>query len=144
VVGTPGVGSGKGCRYHGAHKPNMVKRGAYHPRYRHGGETLAMAFRDAYPVTELHTLIVPKRHVADHFDLFQPERNAMQALMEDQRRQIIEADASVTGFNIGINAGKDAGQTIFHCHMHLIPRRVGDVEDPRGGVRGVIPSKQKY
>jgi diadenosine tetraphosphate (Ap4A) HIT family hydrolase len=68
----------------------------------------------------------------------------MQALMEDQRRQIIEADASVTGFNIGINAGKDAGQTIFHCHMHLIPRRVGDVEDPRGGVRGVIPSKQKY
>lgn len=64
--------------------------------------------------------------------------------MEDQRRQIIEADASVTGFNIGINAGKDAGQTIFHCHMHLIPRRGGDVEDPRGGVRGVISTKQKY
>ena len=109
-----------------------------------GENELAMAFRDAYPVTEVHTLVVPKRHVGDYFDLFQPERNAMQALMEDQRRQIIEADASVTGFNIGINAGKDAGQTIFHCHIHLIPRRVGDVEDPRGGVRGVIPTKQKY
>lgn len=105
---------------------------------------LAVAFRDAYPVTELHTLVIPKRHVADYFDLFQPERNAMQALMEDQRRLMLVADPSVTGFNIGINAGEDAGQTIFHCHIHLIPRREGDVENPRGGVRGVIPLKQKY
>jgi diadenosine tetraphosphate (Ap4A) HIT family hydrolase len=109
-----------------------------------GENELAVAFRDAYPVTELHTLIIPKRHVADYFDLYQPERNAMQALVEEQRRLIISADASVVGFNMGINAGEAAGQTIFHCHMHLIPRRSGDVADPRGGVRGVIPSKQQY
>jgi diadenosine tetraphosphate (Ap4A) HIT family hydrolase len=89
-------------------------------------------------------LIIPKRHVSDYFDLFQPERNAMQALMEQQRNLILQSDPSVTAFNVGINAGADAGQTIFHCHMHLIPRRKGDVEEPRGGVRGVIPAKQKY
>lgn len=105
---------------------------------------LALAFRDGFPVTEHHTLIIPKRHVSDYFDLFQPERNALQALMEEQRSLILRIDPSVTGFNIGINAGVDAGQTIFHCHMHLIPRRNGDVEEPRGGVRGVIPAKQKY
>lgn len=105
---------------------------------------LALAFRDGFPVTEHHTLIIPKRHVSDYFDLFQPERNAMQVLMEQQRALILEGDPSVTAFNVGINAGADAGQTIFHCHMHLIPRRKGDVEEPRGGVRGVIPAKQKY
>lgn len=105
---------------------------------------LAIAFRDGFPVTEYHTLIIPKRHVSDYFDLFQPERNAMQALMDEQRALIVQDDPSVTGFNVGINAGADAGQTIFHCHMHLIPRRKGDVEEPRGGVRGVIPAKQKY
>ena len=105
---------------------------------------LAIAFRDGFPVTPLHTLVIPKRHVADYFDLFQPERNAMQALLESQRAKILEQDKLVTGFNIGINAGEEAGQTIFHCHMHLIPRRKGDVEEPRGGVRGVIPEKQKY
>ena len=105
---------------------------------------LAAAFRDAFPVTEHHTLIVPKRHVADYFDLFQPERNAMLTLIEQQRSLILSNDPSVTAFNIGINAGADAGQTIFHCHMHLIPRRRGDVAEPRGGVRGVIPAKQKY
>lgn len=105
---------------------------------------LALAFRDGFPVTEHHTLIIPKRHVSDYFDLFQPERNAMQALMEQQRALVLKSDPSVTAFNVGINAGADAGQTIFHCHMHLIPRRKGDVEEPRGGVRGVIPAKQKY
>ncbi len=105
---------------------------------------LALAFRDGFPVTEHHTLIIPKRHVPDYFDLFQPERNAMQALMAGQRTSILEIDPTVTGFNMGVNAGADAGQTIFHCHIHLIPRRSGDVEEPRGGVRGVIPSKQKY
>jgi ATP adenylyltransferase len=105
---------------------------------------LALAFRDGFPVTEHHTLIIPKRHVSDYFDLFQPERNAMQALMEEQRSLILSKDPMVTGFNVGINAGADAGQTIFHCHMHLIPRRKGDVKEPRGGVRGVIPAKQKY
>ena len=105
---------------------------------------LALAFRDGFPVTEYHTLIIPKRHVSDFFDLFQPERNAMQALMEQQRALILQIDPTVTAFNVGVNAGADAGQTIFHCHMHLIPRRKGDVEEPRGGVRGVIPAKQKY
>ena len=103
-----------------------------------------MAFRDGFPVTPLHTLVIPKRHVSDYFDLFQPERNAMQALLDEQRQAILQLDDAVTAFNIGINAGQEAGQTIFHCHLHLIPRRKGDVEEPRGGVRGVIPEKQKY
>jgi ATP adenylyltransferase len=105
---------------------------------------LALAIRDGYPVTKFHTLIIPKRHVSDYFDLFQPERNAIQSLLEQQRLLILESDPSVTGFNVGINSGADAGQTIFHCHVHLIPRRKGDVEEPRGGVRGVIPARQKY
>jgi len=105
---------------------------------------LALAFRDGFPVTEHHTLVIPKRHVADYFDLYQPERNAMQALLDGQREVILTADKAVTGFNIGVNAGASAGQTVFHCHMHLIPRRDGDVDEPRGGVRGVIPAKQTY
>jgi ATP adenylyltransferase len=105
---------------------------------------LALAFRDGFPVTEQHTLIIPKRHVADYFDLFQPERNALHALMEEQRALICSNDPSVTAFNIGVNAGAAAGQTVFHCHIHLIPRREGDVDEPRGGVRGVIPIKQNY
>lgn len=105
---------------------------------------LALAFRDGYPVTEHHTLIIPKRHVSEFFDLFQPERNAMQSLLEEQRQSILDIDGAVSAFNIGINAGEAAGQTIFHCHMHLIPRRKADMKDPRGGVRGVIPEKQKY
>lgn len=68
----------------------------------------------------------------------------MQSLMEEQRSLILGLDSTVSGFNIVINAGAAAGQTVFHCHMHLIPRRKGDVEEPRGGVRGVIPAKQKY
>ena len=105
---------------------------------------LAYAILDAFPVTEGHTLIIPKRHVSDYFSLYQPERNAMQRLLEEQRQNILNADSTVTGFNIGNNVGEDAGQTVMHCHSHLIPRRKGDVEEPRGGVRGVIPSKKKY
>ena len=105
---------------------------------------LAYAIRDAYAVTEMHTLVIPKRHVSDYFDLHQPERNAIEQLLHSQREFIKSQDSSVTGFNIGVNAGESAGQTIFHCHVHLIPRRDGDVAEPRGGVRGVIPSKQKY
>jgi diadenosine tetraphosphate (Ap4A) HIT family hydrolase len=82
--------------------------------------------------------------VADYFDLYQPELNAIQAFLKEQREQILAADPAVTGFNVGINAGAEAGQTIFHVHVHLIPRRKGDVADPRGGVRGVIPEKQTY
>ena len=105
---------------------------------------LAYSIRDGYAVTDMHTLVIPKRHVSDYFDLHQPERNAIERLLHSQRQMILQQDASVTGFNVGVNAGQTAGQTIFHCHVHLIPRRDGDVEEPRGGVRGVIPSKQHY
>ena len=105
---------------------------------------LCIAIKDAFPVTEHHTLVIPKRHVADYFDLHQPERNAIEAMLHEQRQLILKQDTTVTGFNVGINAGASAGQTVFHVHVHLIPRRDGDVADPRGGVRGVIPSKQIY
>ena len=105
---------------------------------------LCFAIRDGFPVTDLHTLIIPKRHVADFFDLYQPELNAIHDLLSRQRQSIMHEDKTVTGFNVGINAGKSAGQTVFHVHIHLIPRRKGDVEEPRGGIRGVIPRKQSY
>lgn len=105
---------------------------------------LTFAIRDGYPVSDKHTLIIPKRHVADFFDLYQPEINAVHALMLEMRSEISRADAAVTGFNVGVNVGEAAGQSIFHVHVHLIPRRYGDVERPRGGVRGIIPGKQDY
>ena len=105
---------------------------------------LCYARKDGFPVTEFHTLIIPNRHIANYFDLYQPEINAIHQMLEKMKKEIEERDDSVTGFNIGVNAGEDAGQSIFHVHVHLIPRRKGDVENPRGGVRGVIPGKQKY
>ena len=105
---------------------------------------LAVAFRDLYPVTPLHTLIIPKRHVADYFGLYQPELNAINELIHHLKDKILEEDRTVVGFNIGMNAGEAAGQTVFHSHTHLIPRREGDTESPRGGVRGVVPNKQSY
>lgn len=105
---------------------------------------LCFAIRDAFPVTEGHTLIIPKRHVADYFELYQPELNAITALTHRARAAIVVADDRVSGFNVGVNSGVDAGQTIFHCHVHLIPRRKGDVKSPRGGVRGVVPDRQDY
>jgi diadenosine tetraphosphate (Ap4A) HIT family hydrolase/5-methylcytosine-specific restriction endonuclease McrA len=105
---------------------------------------LAYAILDAFPVSEQHTLIIPKRHVSDFFGLHQPERNAMQRLLEERRQLIMDSDSTVTGFNVGNNVGEDAGQTVMHCHTHLIPRRRGDVEEPRGGVRSVIKHKQNY
>lgn len=105
---------------------------------------LAVAFRDLYPVTPLHTLIIPKRHVADYFGLYQPELNAINDLIHLLKDEILEKDRTVVGFNIGMNAGEAAGQTVFHSHTHLIPRRSGDTESPRGGVRGVVPNKQSY
>jgi len=105
---------------------------------------LAVVIRDGYPVTPLHTLIVPKRHVSDYFDLYQPEANAINRLLMGQKAAIMKMDHTVTGFNIGVNCGESAGQTIFHCHVHLIPRREGDVSRPRGGVRHVIPDKADY
>ena len=107
-------------------------------------DELCYAAKDSFPVTEFHTLIIPKRHVANYFDLNSSEVNALHEMLVEMKRTIEAKDDSVTGFNIGVNAGKDAGQSIFHVHVHLIPRRKGDVENPRGGVRGVIPHKQKY
>ena len=105
---------------------------------------LCYAIRDKFPVTEHHTLIIPKRHVSDFFELYQPEINAVHSLLGGMKQQVEELDSSATGFNVGMNSGEAAGQTVFHCHVHLIPRRKGDVENPRGGVRGVIPEKRIY
>ncbi len=96
---------------------------------------LAYAIRDGFPVTHHHTLIIPKRHVPDYFDLHQPELNAVQQLLQAERQTVRGLDRSVEGFNVGINPGEVSGQTIFHCHIHLIPR---------GGVRGVIPERRIY
>ena len=109
-----------------------------------GQTDYTFAIRDAFPVTEGHTLIIPKRHVADYFDLTPNETSDIQELLQKHKAMIEVNDESVDGFNIGINVGATAGQTVFHVHVHLIPRRIGDVENPKGGVRGVIPAKQKY
>ena len=98
----------------------------------------------AYPVTKHHTLIVTNRHVSSYFDLRKKEIIELDKVINDQKKELLVLDKKITGFNVGTNIGKDAGQSIMHCHIHLIPRRKGDVKDPRGGVRGVIPSKQKY
>lgn len=106
--------------------------------------SLAYVIRDGFEVTPLHTLIIPKRHTPTYFDLYGSERNAINMLL-DEHKALIEKEApEVSGFNIGMNSGEDSGQTIFHCHVHLIPRRKGDVEDPRGGVRHIIPGKGSY
>ena len=105
---------------------------------------LAYSSKDSYPVSEFHSLIVPKRHVETYFDLIEEEIQACNDLILKTKEKILKLDFSVKGFNIGTNAGKVAGQSIMHCHIHLIPRREGDVENPQGGVRSVIPSKQHY
>jgi len=105
---------------------------------------LAYASYDTYPVSEYHCLIIPKRHIKDYFDLTNDELIACNDLIQIVKNEILEKDNTVKGFNIGTNAGKIAGQSILHCHIHLIPRREGDVENPQGGVRSVIPKKQHY
>lgn len=106
--------------------------------------TLAYVIRDAFAVTEYHSLIIPKRHAKDYFELSQAEVNAVNQLIKSQKIQLDKKDNSIEGYNIGMNCGEVAGQTIFHCHIHLIPRRKGDVKEPRGGVRSVIPGKGDY
>ncbi len=105
---------------------------------------LAYAIRDGFAVTEGHTLFIPKRHVVDYFGLVPAEVSAINLLMAEQKRLLQEQDSTIDGFNIGMNCGETAGQTIFHCHVHLIPRRKGDVENPRGGVRHIIAGKGFY
>lgn len=99
---------------------------------------------DSYPVSKFHSLIIPKRHIKNFFDLNEKELNACNELIKKTKLKIENDDNLVEGFNLGTNAGIVAGQTIMHCHIHLIPRRKGDVKNPQGGVRGVIPSKQHY
>ncbi|MGL4518986.1 MAG: HIT domain-containing protein [Phocaeicola sp.] len=103
----------------------------------------AFAFYDGYPVSRGHTLIVPKKHVANYFDLTLHEQRALWLLV-NRCKKIVEKRFQPDGFNVGINVDEAAGQTIFHAHIHLIPRYTGDVEEPKGGVRGIIPSKQSY
>ena len=105
---------------------------------------LAYSSKDSYPVSEFHSLIVPKRHVETYFDLTEAEIQACNDLILKTKEKILKLDSSVKGFNIVANAGKVGGHSIMHCHIHLIPRREGDVENPQGGVRSVIPSKQHY
>jgi len=120
----------KGCVFCNTKKHKVINK-----------NELAYVIRDSYPVTETHTLIIPKRHVKTYFELGQAEINSINQLIFEEKKQIESNDKSVNGFNIGINNGESAGQTIFHCHIHLIPRREGDVKNPRGGVRHTIPYK---
>jgi diadenosine tetraphosphate (Ap4A) HIT family hydrolase len=108
------------------------------------GNDLAYALWDAFPVTRLHSLVVPRRHAQDYFSLTTDELLACNELLHKASELVRSDDESVDGFNMGANVGAVAGQTIFHCHLHLIPRRRGDVENPRGGVRHLIPGKGAY
>ena len=105
---------------------------------------LAYASYDSYPVSKHHCLVIPKRHIKDYFDLTNEELLACNNLIKIVKKEILNKDKSVSGFNLGTNIGKVSGQSIHHCHFHLIPRREGDVENPQGGVRSVIPNKQHY
>ena len=105
---------------------------------------LAYASYDSYPVSNLHCLIIPKRHIKDYFELNNEELVACNELIKIIKDEIYAKDKSVKAFNIGSNIGKISGQSIMHCHIHLIPRREGDVENPQGGVRSVSPKNQHY
>ena len=98
---------------------------------------------DSYPVSKGHTLVIPKRHVSDYFECTKSEVAELWALVDNTKNRLQHTHAP-DGFNIGINVGEAAGQTVPHMHIHVIPRYSGDMDDPRGGVRGVIPNKQKY
>lgn len=104
---------------------------------------LAFAIFDKFPVSKGHLLIIPKRHVADFFDLTTEEKKAIDDLL-GKGKSLLDSDYLPDGYNVGINCGEAAGQTIFHVHVHLIPRYAGDLDNPRGGVRGVIPEKRIY
>ncbi len=105
---------------------------------------LAYASYDTYPVSKHHCLIIPKRHIKDYFDLNDDELIACHDLIKIIKNEVLKKDQSVKGFNIGSNIGMVSGQSIYHCHLHLIPRRENDVDNPQGGVRSVIPDKQHY
>ena len=121
------------CLFCDFDNPELIEEGEY-----------CYSRRDGYPVSQYHTLIIPKRHVASYFDLEEYEVVDMHKMLTKMRARIKEWDETVSGFNVGVNVGKDAGQSVFHVHMHLMPRRKGDIDNPQGGVRGVIPSKRTY
>lgn len=105
---------------------------------------LALIIEDKYPVTKGHSLVIPKRHFQNYFEATQPELNSIQALLLSRRDHLLNKDNTIQGFNVGINSGEVAGQTIYHTHIHLIPRRKDDVKEPRGGIRNIIPGKGLY
>ena len=100
--------------------------------------------RDLYPVTKLHSLIITKRHIPSYFQCNSKEIKEIPIVLNTQKEELLLEDHTITGFNIGMNIGVDAGQTIFHFHIHIIPRRKGDLKNPKGGIRGVIPKKRVY
>ena len=104
---------------------------------------VGIALRDAFPVTEGHTLVIPKQHVVSLFDLDADEQAALWQLAAEVRARLVE-EFHPAGFNVGVNDGRAAGQTVMHAHIHVIPRYTGDATDPRGGVRQVIPKKARY
>ncbi|MBM3393394.1 MAG: HIT family protein [Betaproteobacteria bacterium] len=104
---------------------------------------LCLAFRDGYPVSPGHTLVIPKRHVASFFQVTWKEREELLALLDWCRSDLAERHRP-DGFNVGVNDGVAAGQTVMHLHIHLIPRYAGDKADPRGGVRWLFPDKADY
>ncbi len=104
---------------------------------------LVYSARDSYPASPGHTLVIPRRHVASIFDLTPEEVAACMALIREEKVRI-DAEFSPDGYNIGVNVGPAAGQSIFHVHIHIIPRYKGDVENPQGGVRHVIPKSGHY
>ncbi|MGD8407476.1 MAG: HIT family protein [Thiohalophilus sp.] len=104
---------------------------------------LAYSARDTYAVSPGHTLVIPRRHVASFFDLTQEEINACMELINEERK-LLDEEFKPDGYNIGVNVGTAAGQSIHHVHIHIIPRYEGDVENPQGGVRHVIPKKAHY
>ena len=105
---------------------------------------LCLTLTDNYPVSEGHCLIIPRRHAATYFDMSKAEVAAATDLLQRARERIQYEDATVSGFNIGMNCGKSAGQSVYHAHIHLIPRRDGDQENPQGGVRKIFPEKAHY
>jgi ATP adenylyltransferase len=102
------------------------------------------AMKDNYPVTKGHHLIIPYRHTENYFSMTKIERDDSTELIRVLKNKLEQKDPTITGFNIGMNSGESAGQTVMHSHIHLIPRRDGDTKKPRGGVRGVIPDKMSY
>ncbi len=105
---------------------------------------LCLTLSDSYPVTEGHCLIIPRRHVETYFDMNPEEVDATTRLMHRARDRLLAEHDSISGFIIGTNAGKSAGQSVFHAHIHLMPRRDGDQENPQGGVRKIFPEKAQY